>query len=33
MTSSENSLPEDGRVVIIGGGPGGTACALAPGLR
>lgn len=29
MTSNANSLPEDGRVVIIGGGPGGTACALA----
>lgn len=29
MDTSLTSLPEKGRVVIIGGGPGGTACALA----
>jgi flavin-dependent dehydrogenase len=29
MTSTLGPLPTEGRVVIIGGGPGGTACALA----
>ena len=29
MTSTLDHLPDGGRVVIIGGGPGGTACALA----
>lgn len=29
MTTSLDTLPEGGQVVIIGGGPGGTACALA----
>ena len=29
MDASLSALPDNGRVVIIGGGPGGTACALA----